>query len=379
MRRLLAILLVLCGPALAQFSSTAHHVYAGTALPAHCSAISGDVFVINNTNPTQLYLCTATDTWTAAGGGSTTATNLAGGTVGQIPYQTAASTTTFLAANTAATDQVLVSHGTGSAAQAPTLNSSISISGGINTGVGGATSGTSCWGGGTSGQTCISVAMVAGTPVTLIWPTGSPTTGYFLSDSGATTCPTFPSGVTPPATCHLLTWTAPSASSATGHVAMFRAGGCQNGTGSTGFDSAGAPPTVTCTTQGDGSIEPQLPFAVATAVQSQVVLPAGFSASNTNSWDLTFNSANTSGNAIWQLETMIKHPGTYAGSGSWVVVGQISTAIPGTAGLHTVMATTSLDTALAGAAAGDTIQLRLTLYSGSTASSLLETHLTFYY
>ena len=75
MKRLLAILLILCGPALAQFTSTAHHVYAGPTLPAHCSATAGDVFVINNTTPTQLYLCTATDTWTIGGGGTSVNVN----------------------------------------------------------------------------------------------------------------------------------------------------------------------------------------------------------------------------------------------------------------------------------------------------------------
>ena len=87
MKRLLAILLLLSGPALAQFSSTAHHVYGGPTLPAHCSATSGDVFVINNTTPTQLYLCTATDTWTVAGSGSgisTCSSPLAAGTAGQV-------------------------------------------------------------------------------------------------------------------------------------------------------------------------------------------------------------------------------------------------------------------------------------------------------
>ena len=40
---------------------------------------------------------------------------------GSLLYQSAVGVTNFLAGNTAATDQVLVSHGTGSAAQAPTL------------------------------------------------------------------------------------------------------------------------------------------------------------------------------------------------------------------------------------------------------------------
>jgi hypothetical protein len=53
---------------------------------------------------------------------------LAGGTVGQIPYVSAANTTAFVAANTAATDQVLVSHGTGSAGLAPTLTNAPALS-----------------------------------------------------------------------------------------------------------------------------------------------------------------------------------------------------------------------------------------------------------
>lgn len=53
---------------------------------------------------------------------ATTATNIAGGAVGSIPYQSAGGATALLAGNTAATDQVLVSHGTGGAALAPTLS-----------------------------------------------------------------------------------------------------------------------------------------------------------------------------------------------------------------------------------------------------------------
>jgi hypothetical protein len=59
---------------------------------------------------------------------ATTATNLAGGSAGSIHYQSAASTTAMLAGNTAATDQVLVSHGTGSAAAAPILTNAPALS-----------------------------------------------------------------------------------------------------------------------------------------------------------------------------------------------------------------------------------------------------------
>ena len=53
-----------------------------------------------------------------------TATNLSGGATGSVPYQSGASTTTFLAGNTSATPNFYTSTGTGSAAQAPTLTSS---------------------------------------------------------------------------------------------------------------------------------------------------------------------------------------------------------------------------------------------------------------
>lgn len=59
---------------------------------------------------------------------ATAATNIAGGSIGTLPYQSAASTTAFLAANTAATDQVLVSHGSGSAGLAPTLSNAPALS-----------------------------------------------------------------------------------------------------------------------------------------------------------------------------------------------------------------------------------------------------------
>lgn len=62
-------------------------------------------------------------------GNATTSTSLDGGALGSIPYQSAANTTAMLAGNAAAIDEVLVSHGTGSAANAPTLTNSPAISG----------------------------------------------------------------------------------------------------------------------------------------------------------------------------------------------------------------------------------------------------------
>ncbi len=67
-------------------------------------------------------------TGTAASLTAGLATYLAGGAGGSLPYQSAASVTAFLTGNTAATDQVVVSHGTGSAAQAPTLSNAPALS-----------------------------------------------------------------------------------------------------------------------------------------------------------------------------------------------------------------------------------------------------------
>jgi hypothetical protein len=60
----------------------------------------------------------------ALAGNSTSATNIAGGTIGAISYQSGASTTAFLAGNTSTTPEFVTSTGTGSAALAPTLTSS---------------------------------------------------------------------------------------------------------------------------------------------------------------------------------------------------------------------------------------------------------------
>ena len=55
---------------------------------------------------------------------ATTSTNLAGGAVGSLPYQSGSGTTTFVTGNTTTTPQFLTSTGTGSVAQAPTLTGS---------------------------------------------------------------------------------------------------------------------------------------------------------------------------------------------------------------------------------------------------------------
>jgi hypothetical protein len=58
------------------------------------------------------------------GGNATTSTNLSGGAIGSLPYQSAANTTLFVSGNTTTTPQFLTSTGTGSAAQAPILTGS---------------------------------------------------------------------------------------------------------------------------------------------------------------------------------------------------------------------------------------------------------------
>lgn len=63
-------------------------------------------------------------TGTCASCTAATATNLAGGTIGVLPYQSAANTTVLLAANITTTPQFLTSTGTGAAGLAPTLTGS---------------------------------------------------------------------------------------------------------------------------------------------------------------------------------------------------------------------------------------------------------------
>jgi hypothetical protein len=61
-------------------------------------------------------------TWASVS--ATTATNLAGGALGSVPYQLLSGTTTFLAGNTTTTPQFLTSTGVAGLATAPTLTSS---------------------------------------------------------------------------------------------------------------------------------------------------------------------------------------------------------------------------------------------------------------
>ena len=52
----------------------ASHVISGPTLPAKCSPKSGDIWVLTTNTPTgALYNCTATNTWTLAGGGAVVA------------------------------------------------------------------------------------------------------------------------------------------------------------------------------------------------------------------------------------------------------------------------------------------------------------------
>jgi hypothetical protein len=60
----------------------------------------------------------------ATAGIATTSTNLAGGAVGSVPYQSASATTLFLSGNTTTVPQFVTSTGTGTVAQAPTLTGS---------------------------------------------------------------------------------------------------------------------------------------------------------------------------------------------------------------------------------------------------------------
>ncbi len=100
-------------------SQTANYFFAGPAgsagAPSFRAIVAGDVPTLNQST-------------TGNASTATTSTNVAGGAVGSIPYQTGAGATGMLAGNTAATDLVVTSTGTGSAAVAPTLKNAPALS-----------------------------------------------------------------------------------------------------------------------------------------------------------------------------------------------------------------------------------------------------------
>jgi hypothetical protein len=91
------------------------------------SATSSTTYVAIGSSGQILTVSGGIPTWaTASGlsaGSSTTATNIAGGTAGQVPYQTAPGVTSFFGAGTAG--NVLVSNGT----SAPTYNNTLTLTG----------------------------------------------------------------------------------------------------------------------------------------------------------------------------------------------------------------------------------------------------------
>jgi hypothetical protein len=97
---------------------------AGTDYSAGTSANTTGL-VYSTTTTGALTTATAAQIVAAIGSTAVTnATNLAGGTVGAVHYQSAASTSAFLTGNTTTTPQFVTSTGTGTVAQAPTLTGS---------------------------------------------------------------------------------------------------------------------------------------------------------------------------------------------------------------------------------------------------------------
>jgi hypothetical protein len=119
-------------------ASTIGVIYGGTGLTSYAT---GDLLYASGASSiAKLALGTAGFVLTAGGSApqyvaqstlsvgsatsATTSTNLAGGALGSLPYQSGAATTAFLTGNSSTTPQFLTSTGTGAAAQAPTLTSS---------------------------------------------------------------------------------------------------------------------------------------------------------------------------------------------------------------------------------------------------------------
>jgi hypothetical protein len=100
----------------------------GAGIPNYSgSSTWGSSYNASNTIPAN-FIPTLNQSTSGNAATATTTTNIAGGSVGSIPYQTGAGATAMLSGNTASTDQVLTSTGTGSSAQAPTLKNAPAIS-----------------------------------------------------------------------------------------------------------------------------------------------------------------------------------------------------------------------------------------------------------
>jgi len=87
----------------------------GSGVPAFRALLAADVPTLNQST-------------TGNASTATTATNVAGGAIGSIPYQTGAGTTGMLAGNSTTMDQVVTSTGNGSTAVGPTLKNAPALS-----------------------------------------------------------------------------------------------------------------------------------------------------------------------------------------------------------------------------------------------------------
>jgi hypothetical protein len=136
----------------------------------------------NTTSTGVPFICTSANAYP---GTAALATSLAGGATGALPYQSAAATTAYLSGNTAATDQVVVSHGTGSSAQPPTLSNAPALSAANMTGY--PTVRSIPFAAGTTGGSTLSTG-----PLGYFWvPIGCTITGWSISvDTGTATVKT---------------------------------------------------------------------------------------------------------------------------------------------------------------------------------------------
>ena len=112
-------------------SGTLALTYSGTALPilnggtgqTTANAAFNALTPSQTSNSGKFLTTNGTDTsWASVTASS--ATNLAGGTTGAVPYQSGVATTAFLSGNTTTTPNFYTSTGTGTLAQAPTLTTS---------------------------------------------------------------------------------------------------------------------------------------------------------------------------------------------------------------------------------------------------------------